>query len=214
MATSRFDNLDPDKQGQILDAAAEEFGEKGYEAASINQIIQKAGISKGSMYYYFEDKRDLFDTTLRYATERMLAMTGGFDVDAITAENFWEYLQDYSRRSLDQLRNNELYIRLAKSFHQVMEPNDPEAPGAETMEWGKQVMRELLERGREFGRVRTDLSIDFLIQLAIAVDSVFDHWLLERWGECSEEELQELMEQHIDAMKRLLSPASNVEVTQ
>ena len=32
----------------------------GFENASLNRIIKKAGISKGAMYYYFDDKMDLY----------------------------------------------------------------------------------------------------------------------------------------------------------
>lgn len=206
MATARFDNLDPDKQEAILDAAAEEFGEKGYEAASINQIIEKAGISKGSMYYYFEDKRDLFDTVLQHATERMLDMVGGFDVEEMTAQNFWEYLANYAERSIEELRRHEKYIRLVRSFHKVMRPNDPEAPGSGTMEWGRQVLHDILERGRDVGAIRTDWELAFLIRLTMALDTVLDQWLMEHWDEWDQQELEEFVHKQIALMRRVLSP--------
>ena len=65
MARTRFENLARDKQEAILEAAAEEFAEKGFEAASINRIIRASGMSKGSVYYYVEDKADLFATTFQ-----------------------------------------------------------------------------------------------------------------------------------------------------
>ena len=61
MPSERFYKLDPQKQERILDAAAEEFTREGYQAASINQIIKDADISRGSFYTYFLDKHDLFD---------------------------------------------------------------------------------------------------------------------------------------------------------
>ena len=59
MPTQRFLNLRPEKQQVILAAAANEFSRTSYTAASINQIIKEAGISRGSFYTYFEDKDDL-----------------------------------------------------------------------------------------------------------------------------------------------------------
>ncbi|MGH7620186.1 MAG: TetR family transcriptional regulator, partial [Gemmatimonadaceae bacterium] len=53
MVNDRFDNLDPDKQQRLFEAAADEFADHGFESASLNRIIERAGMSKGSLYYYF-----------------------------------------------------------------------------------------------------------------------------------------------------------------
>ena len=42
------------KYQQILDAAAELFAERGFEGASIQDIAQKAGVGKGTVYLYFK----------------------------------------------------------------------------------------------------------------------------------------------------------------
>ena len=70
MPKRRFDKLDPELRGRILKAAALEFGTHGYADASLNRIVEQAGISKGSMYYYFEDKEDLFSMVLQDLEER------------------------------------------------------------------------------------------------------------------------------------------------
>ena len=68
----RFETLEPARRSAILDAAAEEFAARGFEAASYNRIIERAGTSKGAMYYYFEDKADLFTTVVAEAAEQAL----------------------------------------------------------------------------------------------------------------------------------------------
>ena len=60
MPTKRFENIDPERKKKILDAARLEFIRNGYDGASLNTIIREAGISKGSLYYYFEDKIDIY----------------------------------------------------------------------------------------------------------------------------------------------------------
>ena len=62
MPRKRFADLEQPRRNRILGAAAHEFAERGYEAASVNRIITEAGISKGSLYYYFDDKEDLVAT--------------------------------------------------------------------------------------------------------------------------------------------------------
>ena len=45
---------------ELIEAALEEFAEKGYEQASINTILKAAGMSKGQFYYHFENKEALY----------------------------------------------------------------------------------------------------------------------------------------------------------
>lgn len=52
--------LSPEKEQAILRGAATVFAEHGYEGASMSQIAQLAGVSKGSLYNYFECKAHLF----------------------------------------------------------------------------------------------------------------------------------------------------------
>lgn len=59
MPTERFYNLPEEKKKAIRDAAMKECVRVPFEKVSINKIIQNAGISRGSFYTYFEDKRDL-----------------------------------------------------------------------------------------------------------------------------------------------------------
>ena len=64
MVHERFDNLDAEKQERLFEAAADEFASHGFDGASLNRIIDRAGMSKGSLYYYFNDKNDLFATVI------------------------------------------------------------------------------------------------------------------------------------------------------
>ena len=48
----------PQRRREILDAAAQVFYEKGYEAASTRDIAESVGLLKGSLYYYIESKED------------------------------------------------------------------------------------------------------------------------------------------------------------
>ncbi|MGO9409461.1 MAG: TetR/AcrR family transcriptional regulator [Spirochaetia bacterium] len=64
---------DRDKPAQIIDAAFSVFGEIGYEATRITHIAQRAGISSGTIYTYFKDKKDLFRATVQDRWDRFLA---------------------------------------------------------------------------------------------------------------------------------------------
>lgn len=57
---SKFFNLDKKKQDRIINAAMQEFAQKGYVLASTNEIVKEAGISKGLLFHYFQNKKLLF----------------------------------------------------------------------------------------------------------------------------------------------------------
>lgn len=52
---------DPLKRRQILSGAEEVFMRMGFDAASMNDITREAGVSKGTIYVYFNNKEDLFE---------------------------------------------------------------------------------------------------------------------------------------------------------
>ena len=60
MSKETFLRLPEEKRTRFLDAAWGEFTRVGIEDVSINQIVQKAGVPRGSFYQYFTDKQELF----------------------------------------------------------------------------------------------------------------------------------------------------------
>ncbi|MGG0284396.1 TetR/AcrR family transcriptional regulator [Peribacillus butanolivorans] len=57
---SKFLNMDKEKQDRIINAAIKEFAQKGYDNASTNEIVKEAGISKGLLFHYFQNKKQLY----------------------------------------------------------------------------------------------------------------------------------------------------------
>nr|WP_233997362.1 TetR/AcrR family transcriptional regulator [Porphyrobacter sp. HT-58-2] len=56
---------------KLLDAAAEEFGEKGFHEASVSSITRRAGVALGSFYTYFESKDALFRALVGDMSEKV-----------------------------------------------------------------------------------------------------------------------------------------------
>jgi len=65
----KINSLDPEKQEKIIVAALKEFTANGYELASTNQIVEEAKISKGSLFYYFKTKKDLYKYLIEYSID-------------------------------------------------------------------------------------------------------------------------------------------------
>lgn len=61
MATASNDNQSGNEaEGKLLESALQLFSKKGYEGTSIREIIEGAGVTRPVLYYYFENKEDLF----------------------------------------------------------------------------------------------------------------------------------------------------------
>ena len=98
MALPRFAKLDPTKKATIIAVATEEFARQGYEKASLNRIIVRCGMSRGTLYYYFADKEDLYETVIRDFSGTILDLwSGGGEAfsGAARAMTGWDLLEDF-----------------------------------------------------------------------------------------------------------------------
>lgn len=59
--TNKFEHLSGEKQKSIIDASVTEFAINGFKNASVNKIVENAGIAKGSLFNYFKSKSLLFE---------------------------------------------------------------------------------------------------------------------------------------------------------
>ena len=73
----RTPKIEPAARKQaILDAALMEFAQCGFEAARLDDIADRAGIAKGTLYLYFDDKEGLFEEVVRSAVSPVLRRLG------------------------------------------------------------------------------------------------------------------------------------------
>jgi len=82
----KFLKLTQVKQKKILQAICEEFTEHSYEDASTNRIVEKAGISKGTLFNYFGCKEAMYHALLQY----VLDYFKGYVIDEFKTGDFIE----------------------------------------------------------------------------------------------------------------------------
>lgn len=110
----KFFELPPEKQKAILNAAMEIFATREYKRASTDDIAAKAGISKGLLFYYFHNKKELYFYLYQYCftlvqeaagSDQLSNQTDFFDLLAagaqlklqLIAEN--PYIMDFTIRA-------------------------------------------------------------------------------------------------------------------
>lgn len=208
MPRPRFERLAEEKRERILEAAAREFAAHGYENASLNRILQAAGISKGAAYYYFDDKADLYTTTLLHFMEELLADIP-FDVSRFTAESFWSEVAALYRHQFMHYLERPWVFGIAKSGGPVSMERLANGPMAELWESAEGLLNQLVARGRALGVIRDDLPDELLQGLLIAVDMTHDRWLFAHWEEMAPADLELAVDRIVDTLRRLLEPPSS-----
>jgi len=208
----RFETLDAERRQAILQAAAQEFAACGYDGASYNRIIRLSGVSKGAMYYYFEDKRDLFLTVARKLASEVREALGRFP-PCEDALEFWAAVgQLYARvtdyLARDPVRAGFLKNLLAPASLRVSEV--AETIGALTEE-AQKAFEGILLHGRELGAVRDDLPLDLLVRELFAVGEAQDRWTLERWESLGPGDVARLAPLLVGQHARLAAPLALLE---
>ena len=91
----RWRRLPEERPGQLLDAALHVFGEHGIAAAKLEDIAARAGVSKGTIYLYFESKEDLFREVVRQCLVPRIAEGERVAGDGTASEQMERYLRHH-----------------------------------------------------------------------------------------------------------------------
>ncbi|GIK56339.1 MAG: TetR/AcrR family transcriptional regulator [Chloroflexi bacterium] len=205
MPRPRFEKLAPEKRERILEAAAQEFATYGYAQASLNRILETAGISKGAAYYYFDDKVDVYLTAVHYYGLTVLQAIN-LDVSVLTAANFWTAVTDLYQQQFTAFADRPWVLGLLKTSGPSAEALAADGQLAALMQAVGQLMAALLQRGQALGAVRTDLPDELLAAVVTAVDDAHDRWLFGRTTPLTMAELQSAAAQISDLLRRMLTP--------
>lgn len=207
MPLPRFAALDPSRRAAILAAAAEEFARAGLEGASYNRIIARAGVSKGAMYYYFDNKEDLFLTIVADLAERSVAAIAG-PGPFTDAAGFWREMRSLCARAMAFFFTDPHVAGLGKRLVSAT----PDSPlGRAVADYTRRMeafTADLLRRGQAVGAVRTDLPLEFLAHLLTGLGEAIDRWTLTRLDQLAPSDLDALPDQYVDLFARLAAPAA------
>ena len=172
-AAERFHNLPDEKKERILSVASEEFSQKGYAGASINSIVSRLGIAKGSLFQYFGTKDGLFRFVFSRALERVKDNLR--DVrDNARRKDLTSRLNDTLLAGAGFIRRQPLLYRL---YLQLL--TDDTIPFRNDMllalrQYSLEYIRSLLEEARERGELADHVDLN---RAAFMLDAVMDRFL-------------------------------------
>jgi AcrR family transcriptional regulator len=172
MPSGTFEKLESQKKARIIQSAMECFSQNGFTKTSMDMIAIKAGIAKGALYRYFDNKKDLY----------MLL------VDLLVNE-----IDQYVQQFLDEHRNHDAFetmrdhlvsvYKLQEKFFEhnnilcnVLYQEHVDFKGEVLAKFGRlstYYTRLVLQRGIARGEIRDDIDLD---TAAFMIDSVMDRF--------------------------------------
>ena len=184
MPLARYESIDESLKTRILEVSKQEFAALGYDDASYNKIISRIGISKGSMYYYFENKEDLFITCF---LDAFTHATGGFGFDYTSfpfeddEESYWDSIKLFSSKQWNDVLQHPLLMSLMRQLvsmgtdHPIFRKLSAECEGLS--EYGD--FMSVLEHGVEIGAIRDDVPLSVLLRM----NTEYEVWLIQETQE-------------------------------
>ena len=114
--SERFKELPEEKQLSILQAATEVFAKYEYKKASTDLIAAKAGVSKGLLFYYFHNKKDLYLTVFEYVKRSTTESVA--DPKLLEMTDFFELISYASVKKFKMMAENPYMVEFAmRSFY-------------------------------------------------------------------------------------------------
>ncbi len=157
--TRAFETLSAEKQECIYSAAVDEFATHGYSSASMNSLVRKAGISKGSLFQYFRSKPELFDGIVRVAFNRVKSTLRNVRAES-EGRDLPERLEMLLRSGFRFIRE---HPRLARIYFHLLHSGD--APfGTERLRYlsrrSQEFLVEMLAEARDSGELAENLDLE------------------------------------------------------
>jgi AcrR family transcriptional regulator len=159
LVTRTFRRLDPDRQQAIITAILDEAGETGPQDLNIKRVAERAGVSTGSLYQYFNNRENLLNFAIELATR-------------FTVQLFENYRPYMTQAPLDQILPmyisegvnwSESQLGFARFFGSAAYHGDPQ--------YGQSVVRpiaivlrsmveDMLRAAVQKGEVKADLDVE------------------------------------------------------
>ena len=140
------------RRDDILEAAADIFVERGFDAATTREIGERAGVLSGSLYHHFETKEEMLFTLVQDVYSEILASHEELlDAPGSGAERLRLLVEAHVRHLIANLTRTTLALH---EFRSLSEEHRSVIAGAE--ERYVAIVAELIEEGRRDGSLRGD----------------------------------------------------------
>lgn len=155
------------RPGELVDAALDLFVEKGFAATRAEEVAARAGVSKGTLFLYFQSKEELFKAVIQEnISGRFQEWNAEFETfEGTSAEmiaycinTWWQRVGETKASGITKLMISE-----ARNFPEVTAFYQKTV-----IEPGQSLIRRILQRGMDRGEFRADIDLDYAIYSIVA----------------------------------------------
>ncbi len=184
---------------RLLEIALGEFSSKAFDEVSVNSIIEEAQISKGSFYYRFADKYELYVTLLKLAADAKWEFISE-NITIPETQDIFSLLLVQAEAGFSFAKEYPIYANLAKRF--ILEKGSRQYERARVGLYTEDSsgLDKMIDASYAAGEFQKDYSKPFVKSMISFLFSSFDQIFQD-----SEEEPQELIKQLIRSMRYGLS---------
>ena len=214
LVTRTFRRLDPDRQQTVLAAILEEAVERGPESLNIKRVAERAGVSVGSLYQYFNSRDGLVDFAVELSRRYLIDEFNRYR-PLLVSMPLREGLSAYLTGGIEW---SQMQMGLVQFFLRAAYAGDPEVGERLVRPIGavlREIVREMLVEAQRRGEIRQDLDLDtaarIINTLLIAVGDSLLLPYLDTYYQLTNGEmpLDQLLDTLLDLILRGIAPAGS-----
>jgi AcrR family transcriptional regulator len=200
MPKDTFFNLSEEKRALICQAAIGEFAAHSFGQASVNRIVARSGIAKGSFYQYFENKNDLFLYLVQLIADEKLNYLAPV-LRNPDQHGFFTLLRESSRSGIQFAIEHPQYAEISRRllaskgtpiYREVTEQTTPS---------GLEFFQTLLENAVVKGEVRAGIDCGMLAYIISSMYTLLVEYYLEHIGPEYDDTMMDTIEEFLDFLR-------------
>ncbi|WP_368490569.1 TetR/AcrR family transcriptional regulator [Clostridium sp. BJN0013] len=207
MPKKTFLNLEEKKKESIMRSAVNEFSERGFEKANVGNIAKNANISKGSIYQYFNNKKELFFFSVKWSTDFIGKKYGNYFISDNKDINIFDLFYKNSKSLWVQMREERKLIIFVQDVFLGKYKNLTDESMSYMMDILNEYTLKLIQNGKKNGSIRKDIDDNMLSIFITAVSMGFKEHMMRnsrKKGRDIVDEDFEINEKEIKSMIELL----------
>lgn len=158
-----------ERRKEIITTAEEFFLTKGFNRTTVNDILKRIGIAKGTFYHYFVSKEEVLEAVIGQIIDQEISRAKEIQQSNDTAlEKLMTFL---SQNNQEDTRKEEIVDKFQMPENALMKQRALE----ETINQVCPVLAEIIESGRQQGEFRTEHPLESIQFLIAGIQTMFDN---------------------------------------
>ncbi|ACM60680.1 TetR family transcriptional regulator [Caldicellulosiruptor bescii] len=154
MPKQTFLNLPEEKRNLITDTLIKYFSQKPYHEVDISDIAKECNVAKGSMYQYFENKKDMYFYALEVSYQRFLELLEKLDMMHVNLFDYYENSLETIWIAMKELKSE--YLLLERAFFSQDSPFKDEI-NEKFLKQSREFLVKIIKYNQQKGYIRDDI---------------------------------------------------------